>query len=109
MSRAVRTLFVSIFLMAIAVPTVSAQQGQDPGTPPVPQKLDKEAKRKMKRTLKEFGQRLPAMAVGGRDLHHLSGRAQRFPSTGHQRRARTIIEQFWLRRSSNPDLPEKRF
>src|SRR2546423_10924974 len=36
------------------------------------------------------GQRLPAMADRGRHLHHLSGRAQRFPSTGYQRRARTI-------------------
>src|SRR5467141_3768366 len=56
MPRAVRTLFVSIFLIAItiAIPSVFAQQAQDPGNPAVPQKLDKEAKRKMKRTLKEL-------------------------------------------------------
>src|SRR6266851_623189 len=54
MSRAVQTLFACIFSIAIAMPMVSAQQGQDPGTPPAPQKLDKETKRKMKRTLKEL-------------------------------------------------------
>jgi len=54
MSRVVRTLFVSIFSLAIAVPSVSAQQAQDPGAAPAPQKLNKETKRKMKRTLKEL-------------------------------------------------------
>src|SRR5437016_7928900 len=56
MPRVVRTLFVSIFLIviAIAIPSVFAEQAQDSGTPPVLQKLDKVAKRKMKRTLKEL-------------------------------------------------------
>src|SRR5258708_9425432 len=54
MSRVVRTLFVSVFSIAIAIPAVCAQQAQDAGAPPGPQKLDKEAKRKMKRTLKEL-------------------------------------------------------
>jgi len=44
--RVVRTLFVSIFSIAIAMPSVSAQQGQDRGAPPAPAKTDKEAKRK---------------------------------------------------------------
>jgi len=54
MSRVVRTLFVSVFSLAIAIPSIPAQQAQDPGVPPTPQKMDKETKRKMKRTLKEL-------------------------------------------------------
>src|SRR5213080_2680220 len=54
MSRVVRTLVACIFSIAISVPTVFAQQAQDPNAPPAPQKLDKETKRKMRRTLKEL-------------------------------------------------------
>jgi len=54
MSRVVRTLFVSIFSIAIAIPAVSAQQSQDTGAPPAPQKLNKETKRKMRKSLKEL-------------------------------------------------------
>src|SRR5260370_20559370 len=54
MSRVVRTWFVAIFSIAIAMPAVSGQQTQDAGAPPAPQKLDKEAKRRAKKTLKEL-------------------------------------------------------
>jgi hypothetical protein len=55
MSRVVRILFFSIFSFAIVIPSVSAQQAQDPGIPPAPQKMDKATKRKMHKTLKELG------------------------------------------------------
>ena len=42
MSRVVRTLFIFIFLIAMGMPAISARQAQDPGTPPAPQKMDKD-------------------------------------------------------------------
>src|SRR6202158_3783125 len=113
MSRAVRTLFVSIFSIAIAVviaiPMVSAQQGQDPGTPPVPQKLDKEAKRKMKRTLKELDSAYRQWLT--EDVTYIISPDERnaFLQLDTNEEREQFIEQFWLRRSSNPDLPENDF
>src|SRR6202171_1414385 len=113
MSRAVRALFVSIFSIAIAIviaiPMVSAQQGQDPGTPPVPQKLDKEAKRKMKRTLKELDSAYRQWLT--EDVTYIISPDERnafLPLDTNEEREQ-FIEQFWLRRSSNPDLPENDF
>src|SRR5216683_1592734 len=99
MSRVVRVLFVSIFSIVIAVPSVCAQQAQDPGTPPAPQKLDKEAKRKMKRTLKEL------------DVTYIIAPDERnaFLQLDTNEEREQFIEQFWLRRSSNPDLPQNDF
>src|SRR2546427_692727 len=55
MSRVVKTLFASVFSLVIWLPVALAQEAQDPGTTPSPtKKLDKETKRKMKRTLKEL-------------------------------------------------------
>src|SRR6202171_4069165 len=113
MSRAVRALFVSIFSIAIAIviaiPMVSAQQGQDPGTPPVPQKLDKEAKRKMKRTLKELDSAYRQWLT--EDVTYIISPDERnaFLQLDTNEEREQFIEQFWLRRSSNPDLPENDF
>src|SRR6266581_1951615 len=97
MSRVVRTLFISIFLMAIGMPAISARQAQDSGTPPAPQKLDKVAKRKMKRTLKELDSAYRQWLT--EDVTYIISPEER----------KQFIEQFWLRRSSNPDLPENDF
>src|SRR6266566_1394904 len=109
MSRAVRTLFVSIFLMAIAIPSVSAEQTQDPGTPPVPQKLGKEAKRKMKRTLKELDSAYRQWLT--EDVTYIISPEERnaFLQLDTNEEREQFIEQFWLRRSSNPDLPDNDF
>src|ERR1700682_402651 len=109
MSRVVRTLFVSIFSIAIAIPTASAQQGQDPGNPPVPQKLDKEAKRKMKRTLKELDSAYRQWL--SEDVTYIISPDERnaFLQLDTNEEREQFIEQFWLRRSSNPDLPENDF
>src|SRR5467141_2462576 len=109
MSRAVRTLFVSIFLMAIAVPTVSAQQRQDPGTPPVPQKMDKDTKKKMKRTLKELDNSYRQWL--SEDVTYIISPEERnaFLQLDTNEEREQFIEQFWLRRRSNPDLPENDF
>src|SRR6267378_2002851 len=111
MPRVVRTLFLSIFLIAsaIAIPSVSAQQAQDPGTPPVPQKLDKEAKRQMKRTLKELDSAYRQWLT--EDVTYIISPDERnaFLQLHTNEKREQFIEQFWLRRSSNPDLPENDF
>src|SRR3989440_8396961 len=111
MPRVVRTLFVSIFLIAIAiaVPSVFAEQAQDSGTPPVPQKLDKVAKRKMKRTLKELDSAYRQWLT--EDVTYIISPDERnaFLQLDTNEEREQFIEQFWLRRSSNPDLPENDF
>src|SRR6202521_692275 len=109
MPRVVRTLFVSIFLIAIAIPSVSAAQAQDPGTPPVPQKMDKETKRKMKRTLKELDSAYRQWLT--EDVTYIISPDERnaFLQLDTNEEREQFIEQFWLRRSSNPDLPENDF
>ena len=109
MSRVVQALFVSIFSIAIAVPSVCAQQAQDPGTPPAPQKLDKEAKRKMKRTLKELDSAYRQWLT--EDVTYIIAPDERnaFLQLDTNEEREQFIEQFWLRRSSNPDLPQNDF
>src|SRR5467141_2304945 len=109
MSRVVRTLFVSIFLIALAIPCVSAQQAQGPGTTPTPQKMDKETKRKMKRTLKELDSAYRQWL--SEDVTYIISPDERnaFLQLDTNEEREQFIEQFWLRRRSNPDLPENDF
>jgi GWxTD domain-containing protein len=109
MSRVVRTLFVSIFSIAMAIPSVLAKQAQDPGTAPVPQKMDKETKRKMKRTLKELDSAYRQWLT--EDVTYIISPDERnaFLQLDTNEEREQFIEQFWLRRSSNPDLPENDF
>jgi len=109
MSRVARTLFFFTLSFAIVIPTVPAQQSQDPGTPPAPQKLDKEAKRKMKRTLKELDSAYRQWLT--EDVTYIISPDERnaFLQLDTNEEREQFIEQFWLRRSSNPDLPENDF
>ena len=109
MSKMVRILFFSIFSFAIVIPSVSAQQAQDPGATPAPQKLDKEAKRKMKRTLKELDSAYRQWLT--EDVTYIISPDERnaFLQLDTNEEREQFIEQFWLRRSSNPDLPENDF
>ena len=109
MSRVVRTLVACIFSIAISVPTVFAQQAQDPGVLPAPQKLDKEAKRKMRRTLKELDSAYRQWLT--EDVTYIISPDERnaFLQLDTNEEREQFIEQFWLRRSSNPDLPENDF
>ena len=109
MSRVVRTLFASVFSLAIAIPPVSAQQAQDPTPAPVPQKLDKEQKRKIKKTLKELD--TPYKQWLSEDVIYIISPEERqaFLQLETNEEREQFIEQFWLRRSSNPDLPENDF
>src|SRR5436853_1121086 len=109
MSRVVRALVACIFSIAISVPTVFAQQAQDPNAPPAPQKLDKETKKKMGRALKELDAQYKQWL--NEDVIYIIAPEERTAflqlSTSEEREQ--FIEQFWLRRSSNPDLPENDF
>src|SRR5712691_3990946 len=109
MPRVVRTLFVSIFLMVIAIPSVSAEPAQDPGTAPVPKKLDKETKRRMKKTLKELDSSYRQWLT--EDVTYIISPEERnaFLQLDTNEEREQFIEQFWLRRSSNLDLPENDF
>jgi GWxTD domain-containing protein len=108
MSRVVRTLFASFFSLAITIPPVSAQQAQDP-IAPVPQKLDKEQKRKIRKTLKELD--TPYKQWLSEDVIYIISPEERqaFLQLETNEEREQFIEQFWLRRSSNPDLPENDF
>jgi GWxTD domain-containing protein len=109
MLRVVRALFVSVFLIAISRPPVFAQQAQDPNAPPAPQKLDKETKRKMRRTLKELDSAYRQWLTD--DVTYIISPDERnaFLQLDTNEEREQFIEQFWLRRSSNPDLPENDF
>jgi len=109
MSRVVRTLFVAIFSIAIAIPIVSAQQSQDAGVPPAPQKLNKETKRKMRKSLKELDSAYKQWLT--EDVTYIISPDERnaFLQLDTNEEREQFIEQFWLRRSSNPDLPENDF
>lgn len=109
MSRVARTLFAFIFSLAMVMPSAFSQQAQDPGTPPAPQKMDKEAKRKMRRTLKELDSAYRQWLT--EDVTYIISPEERnaFLQLDTNEEREQFIEQFWLRRSSNPDLPENDF
>src|SRR5881628_2744872 len=109
MSRVVRTLFVFIFSIAIAIPSASARKVQDTGAPPAPQKLDKETKRKMRKSLKELDSAYKQWLT--EDVTYIISPEERnaFLQLDTNEEREQFIEQFWLRRSSNPDLPDNDF
>ncbi len=109
MLSVVRTLLVSIFSVVIAIPSASAQQVQDTGAPPAPRKLDKETKRKMRKSLKELDNAYKQWLT--EDVTYIISPEERnaFLQLDTNEEREQFIEQFWLRRSSNPDLPENDF
>jgi len=111
MSRVVRTVVASLFSLAISIPPVHAQQpqAQDPTAAPVPQKLDKEQRKKLKKTLKELD--TPYKQWLSEDVIYIISPEERtaFLQLETNEEREQFIEQFWLRRSSNPDLPENDF
>ena len=112
MARVVRTLFATAFSILISLSPSMAQQAQqapDPKDPPAPQKLTKEQKKKMGRALKELDAQYKQWLQ--EDVVYIITPEERSAflqlSTSEEREQ--FIEQFWLRRSSNPDLPENDF
>jgi GWxTD domain-containing protein len=109
MSRVARTLLACAFSLFIVLPSIFAQQGPDPAAAPIPQKLNKETKKKMKRTLKELDSSYRQWL--SEDVTYIISPEERnaFLQLDTNEEREQFIEQFWLRRSSNPDLPENDF
>jgi GWxTD domain-containing protein len=115
MSRVVRTLVASLFSLSIAIPPIhaypraqgEAKQPQDPTA--APQKLDKEQKKKLKKTLKELD--TPYKQWLNEDVIYIISPAERqsFLQLETNEEREQFIEQFWLRRSATPDLPDNDF
>src|SRR5215472_9235001 len=109
MVRVARAFVISFFSLSIALPSLPAQEAQDPNAAPAPQKLDKEHKRRIKKTLKELD--TPYKQWLNEDVVYIISPEERqaFLQLETNEEREQFIEQFWLRRSSNPDLPENDF
>src|SRR5271163_58864 len=111
MSRVIRSVFVSLFSIAVAMPPLTAQQPQVQDPPPEikHQNLDKEQKKKIKRTLKELDS--PYRQWLSEDVVYIISPDERnaFLQLATNEEREQFIEQFWLRRSGNPDLPDNDF
>jgi GWxTD domain-containing protein len=115
MSRVVCTLVACLFSLSIAIPPINAhpepqgeaKQAQDPTAPP--QKLDKEQKKKLRKTLKELD--TPYKQWLNEDVIYIISPAERqsFLQLETNEEREQFIEQFWLRRSATPDLPDNDF
>ena len=92
---------------------VAGQQAQapdpNPQAPPQAQKLSKEQKQKMKRTLKELDNSFKTWL--NEDVTYIISPEERtaFLQLETNEEREQFIEQFWLRRSSNPDMPDNDF
>jgi len=92
---------------------VTAQQAQapdpNPQAPPQNQKLSKEQKQKMKKTLKELDNSFKTWL--NEDVTYIISPEERtaFLQLETNEEREQFIEQFWLRRSSNPDMPDNDF
>jgi len=102
-------LSFSFLCLATTAPQLLAQDARDPNVPPAPQKLDKERKRKMKKTLKELDTQYKQWL--NEDVIYIISPEERqaFLQLDTNEEREQFIEQFWLRRSSNPDLPDNDF
>jgi len=91
------------------LPPISAQQAQAPADPPAPQKLTKEQKKKMGKALKELDRRYKEWL--NEDVVYIISPDERtaFLRLDTNEEREQFIEQFWLRRSGNPDLPDNDF
>jgi GWxTD domain-containing protein len=109
MLRVTRAAVLSLLSLAIAAPPLLPQDARDSNPPGTPQKLDKEQKRKMKKTLKEL--ETPYKQWLNEDVIYIISPEERqaFLQLDTNEEREQFIEQFWLRRSSNPDLPDNDF
>src|SRR6266852_128702 len=109
MSRAARSAIFSFLSLAITVPPLPAQEAQDPKAAPTAQKPDKEQRRKIKKTLKE--RETPYKQWLNEDVVYIISPEERqaFLQLETNEEREQFIEQFWLRRSGNPDLPDNDF
>jgi GWxTD domain-containing protein len=112
MVRVARTLFTSLSLVTLAMPVVRAQQEQpapQQQDPTAHQNLDKAQKKKIRKTLKELD--TPYKQWLNEDVVYIISPEERnaFGQLATNEEREQFIEQFWLRRSTNPDLPDNEF
>src|SRR6516162_9745263 len=109
MSRLTRTAVAAAFSLAFWLPLALAQDAQDAGDTPTAKKIDKADKRKMKQTLKELDSAYKQWL--NEDVIYIITPDERnaFLQLETNEEREQFIEQFWLRRSSNPDLPDNDF
>jgi GWxTD domain-containing protein len=112
MVRVARTLFTSLSLLTLAMPGVRAQQEQpapQQQDPTAHQNLDKAQKKKIRKTLKELD--TPYKQWLNEDVVYIISPEERnaFGQLATNEEREQFIEQFWLRRSTNPDLPDNEF
>jgi GWxTD domain-containing protein len=116
MPRVIRALIATAFSFVILIPGLPAQQlpqAQDPANPPPPQTLTKEQRKvqkdKARKTLKELDSQYKQWL--NEDVIYIISPEERnaFLQLDTNEEREQFIEQFWLRRSSNPDLPENDF
>ncbi len=113
MHKTFRKVSASLTAYALLLLPVVAQQPQSPDPaaqiPPQNQKLTKDQKQKMKKTLKELDNSFKTWL--NEDVVYIISPEERTAflqlSTNEEREQ--FIEQFWLRRSSNPDMPDNDF
>ena len=111
--RVSRALFISVSFCALTLPAVLAQQEQaDPkaqADPTAKQNLDKAQKKKIKKTLKELD--TPYKQWLNEDVVYIISPEERnaFGQLATNEEREQFIEQFWLRRNPNPDLPDNDF
>jgi GWxTD domain-containing protein len=114
MPNITRRVLASLTAFALLALPLLAQQPQDANGNPLPdipkdQKLTKEQKQKMKKTLKELD--TPYKKWLDEDVVYIITPEERkaFLQLETNEEREQFIEQFWLRRSSNPDLPDNDF
>src|ERR1700756_1477889 len=108
--RKVSASLTAYVLLLLPVAGQQAQgQAPDPTQAPQPQKLDKEQKKKLKKTLKELD--TPYKQWLNEDVIYIISPEERtaFLQLETNEEREQFIEQFWLRRSSNPDMPDNDF
>jgi len=108
-----RKVTVGLTAYVLLLLPVVGQQAQapdpNPPAPPQNQKLSKEQKQKMKKTLKELDNSFKTWL--NEDVTYIISPEERtaFLQLETNEEREQFIEQFWLRRSSNPDMPDNDF
>jgi GWxTD domain-containing protein len=108
-----RKVSASLTAYVLLLLPVAGQQAQapdpNPQAPPQNQKLTKDQKQKMKKTLKELDNSFKTWL--NEDAVYIISPEERsaFLQLETNEEREQFIEQFWLRRSSNPDMPDNDF
>jgi GWxTD domain-containing protein len=111
--RKLSAIAAACSLLSLPLPAQQSQPPQEPGASssqtPQNQKVSKQQKQKMKKTLKELDS--PYRTWLEEDVVYIITPEERsaFLQLETNEEREQFIEQFWLRRSSNPDLPDNDF